>query len=79
MLFRSLKLTYLAAGATLLAGDLVVTSGLGGYCPSGLVIGSVEELVADEGGLTQYAVIKPAAQLEDLVQVAVVKSFEIVE
>lgn len=74
-----LKLTYLAAGATLLAGDLVVTSGLGGYCPSGLVIGSVEELVADEGGLTQYAVIKPAAQLEDLVQVAVVKSFEIVE
>ena len=74
-----LKLTYLAADTTLLAGDLVVTSGLGGYCPSGLVIGSVEELVADEGGLTQYAVIKPAAQLEDLVQVAVVKSFEIVE
>lgn len=74
-----LKLTYLAAGTTLLAGDLVVTSGLGDYCPSGLVIGSVEELVADEGGLTQYAIIQPAARLEDLVQVAVIKSFEIVE
>ena len=69
----------LPAGASLMAGDLVVTSGLGGYYPSGLVIGSVEELVVDEGGLTQSAVLVPSADLEELVQVFVIKSFEIVE
>ena len=74
-----LTLTYLPAGASLMAGDLVVTSGLGGYYPSGLVIGSVEELVVDEGGLTQSAVLVPSADLEELVQVFVIKSFEIVE
>ncbi len=76
---NKLKLTYLPAGATLLVGDLVVTSGLGDYCPSGVVIGSVEELVVDEGGLAAYAVIAPAARLEELKQVFIVKSFEIVE
>ena len=62
-----------------MVGDLVVTSGLGGYYPSGLVIGSVEELVVDEGGLAQSAVLRPSARLEDLVQVFIIKSFEIVE
>ena len=74
-----LELTYLPAEANLMVGDLVVTSGLGGYYPSGLVIGSVEELVVDEGGLAQSAVLRPSARLEDLVQVFIIKSFEIVE
>jgi len=74
-----LKLTYLPADASLLAGDLVVTSGIGGYYPGGLVIGSVEELVVDDGGLSQYAVVAPAARLEELEQVFIIKNFNIVE
>lgn len=74
-----LKLSYLPAGAALLGGDLVVTSGLGGYYPSGLVIGSIQEVLPDDSGATQYAVLSPAADLDSLVEVFVVKSFEIVE
>jgi len=76
---RKLKLTHLPSGAALLGGDLVVTSGLGGYYPSGLVIGSIEEVRPDDSGATQYAILSPAADLDSLVEVFVVKSFEIVE
>lgn len=74
-----LKLSYLPAGCSLLNGDLIVTSGLGGYYPSGLVIGSVEEVRLDDSGATQYAVVVPSADLENLSEVFVVKSFEIVD
>ena len=73
-----LKLSYLPAGASLLNGDLVVTSGLGGYYPSGLVIGTIEEVQLDDSGATQYAVIAPYADLDSLTEIFVVKSFEIV-
>ena len=73
-----LKLSYLPAGCTLLNGDLVTTSGLGGYYPSGLVIGTVEEVRLDDSGSTQYAVLAPSADFDALSQVFVVKSFEIV-
>ena len=36
-----LKLSYLEGESSLINGDMIVTSGLGGYYPSGLVIGSV--------------------------------------
>jgi len=76
---KKLKLSYLPAGAALLGGDLVVTSGLRGYYPSGLVIGSIERVQPDDSGATQYAVLEPAADLDSLIEVFVVKSFEIVE
>ena len=50
-----LKLSYLPDSSTLIKGDLVVTSGLGGYYPSGLPIGSVEEVRTDDGGLAAAA------------------------
>lgn len=73
-----LKLSRLPAGAVLLYGDLIVTSGLGGYYPSGLVIGTVEEVQLDDSGATQYAVIAPSADLDSLTEVFIIKSFEIV-
>lgn len=74
-----LKLNYLPAGTQLLSGDLIVTSGLAGYYPAGLVIGSVEEIRTDDSGATQYAVLAPSAQLEELTEVFVIKSFDIVD
>ena len=73
-----LRLDYLPADCQLLSGDLVVTSGLGGFYPSGLVIGSVKEVRLDDSGATQYAVVAPSADFDALSQVFVVKSFEIV-
>lgn len=75
---ETLKLSYLPADCSLLNGDLIVTSGLGGYYPSGLVIGSVKEVKLDDSGATQYAVISPSVDLSSLTEVFVIKSFNIV-
>lgn len=74
-----LKLDYLASESSLINGDLVVTSGLGGYYPSGLVIGSVEDILTDDGGLTKYAILAPQADLAELTEVFVITSFDIVD
>lgn len=74
-----LSLTYLGVKPDVVAGDLIVTSGLGEYFPSQLVIGYVEEVRTGDNGLTQYAVLRPEAEMEDLVQVFVVTGFDIVE
>lgn len=73
-----LRMDYLPADCQLLGGDLVVTSGLGGYYPFGLVIGSVEEVQKDDSGASSYAVLVPEADLDSLTEVAVIKSFDIV-
>lgn len=74
-----LSLTYLGTNPDVVSGDLIVTSGLAGYYPSQLVIGSVEEVRASENGLAQYAVVTPQADLSSLTQVFVVTSFDIVD
>ena len=68
----------LPASCQLLEGDLVVTSGLGGYLPPDLVIGSVSELRADDSDTSNYAILTPAADLNGLTEVCIIKSFEIV-
>jgi len=74
-----LRLGYLPAGATPQVGDLVVTSGLGEYYPSDLVIGYVTEVKTEDDGLAQYAILRPAVHLDDLEQVFVITDFSIVE
>lgn len=74
-----LVLTYVDEPDKLIAGDLVVTSGLGGYYPSGLPIGTVTELRTDTGGLTQYAVLSPKADIGALTQVFLITEFDVVE
>ena len=74
-----LKLTYLPENTELLTGDLVLTSGLGGNYPSDLVVGSIESIHTDATGMSRYAVIDPAADLDGLVQVFIIKGFHIVE
>ena len=73
-----LRLDYLPADCDPMAGDIVVTSGLNGYYPSGLVIGSVEEVRLDDSGASSYAILAPETDLDALTEVFVIKSFEIV-
>lgn len=74
-----LKLSYLPENSQLMSGDLVITSGRGGVYPSGLVAGHVEEVRTDASGMTEYAVIVPETDLDNLQQVLVIKDFNIVE
>lgn len=74
-----LKLTYLPENTELITGDLVLTSSMGGNYPSGLVGGTIESIHTDASGMSRYAVIAPAADLGSLVQVFIIKDFDIVE
>jgi rod shape-determining protein MreC len=51
----------------------VLTSGLGGVFPKGLVIGEVLEVKPDEYGLTQMAYVKPYANFYDVDDVIIAK------
>ena len=74
-----LKLNYLPEEAQLVSGDEVLTSGRGEIFPSGLVVGRVEGVFTDPSGKTRYAVIEPEVTLDSLIEVFVIKEFEIVE
>ncbi len=73
------KLTYLADGAQIYVGDEVLTSGAGGAFPQGLVIGRITAVQTEAGGQVLYGLVEPACPFESLVQVYVIKSFEVVE
>ena len=74
-----LKLNYLPDSAQLVSGDEVLTSGRGEVYPAGLVVGQVEGVFTDPSGMTRYAVVVPDVDLDQLVEVFVIKSFDIVE
>jgi len=73
-----LKLSYLPDEAQLVSGDEVITSGKGDVYPSGLVVGQVEGVFTDPSGMTRYAVVLPDVTLDSLIQVFVIKDFDIV-
>ena len=74
-----LKLSYLTSDDEVLIGDQIVTSGLGGYYPSGLVIGAVESLKTGDDGLARYAVLAPMMDFNTLTEVFVITDFAIVD
>ena len=74
-----LRLAYLPDEAQLVAGDEVLTSGRGDVYPSGLVVGQVEGVFNDVSGMNRYAVVVPEVNLDTLVEVFVIKEFDIVE
>ena len=74
-----LRLGYLPDEAQLVAGDEVLTSGRGDVYPSGLVVGQVEAVFNDASGLNRYAVVVPEVDLDTLIEVFIIKEFDIVE
>ena len=76
---RLAKLTFLADGAHIYVGDRVLTSGRGGRFPQGLVIGSITAVQTEAGGQIEYGVVQPQVDFDSLVQVFVIKDFEVVE
>ena len=72
----SLEMRNMARNADLLPGDTVVTSGYSGYHPAGLIIGTIEEVQMDAGGLTKIATITPAVDFTHLEEVMVINNFK---
>ena len=55
------------------AGEKVLSSGLGGIFPKGILIGEVTEVTTDDFGLTKMAYVKPAADFSMLENVIIAK------
>lgn len=74
-----LKLSYLPENTQVISGDEVLTSGMGGVYPSGLKVGTIDEILTEASGMSRYAVISPSTDLDELRQVFIIKQFDIVE
>ncbi len=68
------RLGYLTKGASPVLGDAVVTSGLGGVYPEGILIGTIAEIKSDSMGYSQYAVIDTAVDFERIREVMVIRN-----
>lgn len=68
------RLSFVSKNANIIVGDKIVTSGLGGIYPKGLFVGKVMEIRPDVQGISQYAVISPEINIDDLKAVCVVKN-----
>ena len=75
MLEGLLRLSFLPEDSRLVTGDQVVTSGLGGVYPSGLVVGSIRTLYVEEDGITRYAQVEPAADIAGVQYVYVIVDY----
>ncbi len=74
-----LMLEYINESNKVLAGDTVITSGKGGMFPNGLLVGYIAEVKVDETGLSAYAIVEPAADLDNVLDVFVITDFELTE
>lgn len=54
-------------------GDYVYTSGLGGVFPTGILIGTVEEITTDSYDLAKIIKVKPSADFNDINYVSILK------
>jgi len=70
-----LRMTFIPLNATVQEGDIVVTSGLGGNLPPGIVIGVVTSKLRQELDLFQEAEVRSLVDFDTLEIVLVVTSF----
>ena len=70
-----LKLDMVSQAEVINEGDTVITSGLGGGIPRGLVIGKISQVGQSEDKLFQQAAVSPAVDFSGLKIVFVVKKY----
>ncbi len=70
------ELRYVARHEDVEEGDLVITSGLGGLYPKGLVIGKVGKVVKKEYGIFQYVEVAPTVDFSKLEEVLIALSMD---
>lgn len=70
---------YLDREAQVEAGDLVVTSGLDGIFPKGIIIGKVTLVGSDARGLLKEVEVAPSAPLDEIEEVLIVTRLPIEE
>ena len=70
-----LRMNYLPTDSVLRNNDQVLTTGSTVY-PRGLIIGYITDAGFDETGVAKYALLRPAADLDNLEQVYIITHYE---
>lgn len=73
------RMVYIESESDIRIGDKVVTSGIGGVYPRGLLIGRVTEVGLDENSRTLTAIIEPTADLSSVSKVMIVTEYGIID
>ena len=71
-------MTYIASNADIKVGDRIFTSGNGNIYPSGLLVGEIVEISADEATRTLSARIKPSVnfgEIEDIKKIIIIMGY----
>ena len=68
---RSLTLDFVSREASLRVGDVVITSGLGGVYPKGIVVGEITRIRRQPNTLSPVISVAPSARLGELEEVLV--------
>ena len=69
-----LRMNYLSSTAIIRANDQVVTAGSARY-PRNLILGYIVDAGFDDVGVAKYAILKPAADIENLEQVFILMEY----
>ncbi|OIQ53644.1 rod shape-determining protein MreC [Neomoorella thermoacetica] len=67
-----LQMVHVPRDAQIMPNQVVITSGLGGVFPRGLLLGTVIKTLPEPDGLTQRAIIAPAVDFDRLEEVLVI-------
>lgn len=57
-------------------GGIILTSGIGGIYPKGLIIGTVNEVCESEYDLSNYAVIEPGVNVKEIEDLYIITEFD---
>ncbi len=70
----NLRFKYAFSESDIAVGDTIITSGMGGIFPRGLIIGTVTKTLLDPTHFFQYVEVKPAVNFNTLEQVFIITS-----
>ena len=73
------RMVYIEAESDIRIGDKVITSGIGGVYPRGLLVGRVIAIEVDEASRTLTAIIEPAADLDSISKIMIVTEYGLIE
>jgi hypothetical protein len=74
-----LVMDFIPQGPTFAVGEVVLTSGLGGRFPKGIVIGTIESIETQANAVFQKALVDPSVDFGSLELVLVITNFDVNE
>ena len=71
------RMVYIEPDSDIRVGDKVISSGIGGVYPRGLMIGKVTEIKMDEVSRTLTATVEPAANIDSVSKLMIITEYSI--